>query len=178
MTTFPAPYSTASDLLFSETTLVLGAGFDKQKFVTTAAEDMDAKLGFLYVLPLTPDPDLDDDAGNPLTTLPTHEQLLLKSINNKLASGRIFMTIRGSADGDRQHVYGTQLVNEAIAELMMLANGDVALSAIRKADGTQINTASQRSPKITNHDSDSLVDGFEEMVFRNNPQQVFPGGAF
>lgn len=155
------PYSDAADLLVGD--MIYPPGFDKDKYVTLAAEEMDSKLGYLYQIPLAP--------VNP--PLPEYQTLLLKTINNKLASGRLIMDISVGAELAAVHAYGSRMVNEALRDLVLIANGDVLLDAVRRVDGTV--EAGSRVPGVRNQDSESLVLGFENTVLRGEPWYSRPG---
>ena len=160
--------------------IVVGQGVDRTRFIQQAADDMDAKLGWIYELPLrrqgqTIDPqapviDPTDDWKN----LPTHQVLLLKGINNKLASGRLILTLDIAGEGSTLHAYGWQLVREANAELAVLSNGEVFLAAARITDD-QAEHDDSRIPGISQPDSESLVLGFENTVMRGVPWYSRPG---
>lgn len=154
------PYSTVGDMLVGD--MMFPAGFDKQKYVTIAAEEMDAKLGVLYALPLAP---LEG------AELPLHERLLLKTINNKLASGRLIMDIAIGSEQAAVHAYASRMVNEATRELVLLANGEVDLSAVRR----EVAEAALRVPSVTNVDEESLLLGFENTVLRGEGWYSRPG---
>lgn len=151
------PYSEVADLLIGD--LALGPTVDPEKFVIQAGEEMDSKLGYIYELPI------DFDA------LPTHQQLLLKGINNKLASGRLILSIDLAEEGQHLHAYGLRLVNEATNELLMVANGTALL------DATRLDPAQDRDrvPSVKNRDAESAVDMFENHVLRGEPSYWSPG---
>lgn len=152
------PYSNADDLLTGD--LLISQKVDKGKFVSDAAEEIDSKLGFIYVLPLT--------------GLELHETLLLKQINNKLASGRLILTLDIAGEGTVLHAYGLRLITEAMNDLMLLANGAVQLGAPR----TPLETGSRpnKTPKVFNHDEESAVDIFESAVMRRGETGTWQPG--
>lgn len=158
-------YSVVGDLLLGDGSWIIDPAFDKQKFIDSAADEMDGKLGVIYQIPLA--------AISPATVLPEYQVKLLKTINNNLASGRIFLTIDASGDGARQHAYGLQLVNQAMMDLMAIANGDVVLDAVRR-DQTGTNESS-RYAGISNRDTESAVEMFEEQVMRGKDAYWRPG---
>jgi hypothetical protein len=167
-------YSETDDLLLGD--IILGAGLDPQKFVDQAAEDIDAKLGWVYELPLkvlvpegAPRPADPDD----YTKLPLHEQLLLKGINNKLASGRLILAEAVAGEDNSLNAYGYFLVKEATDELTYLANGEVPLSAVRYV--TVEGDVVDKVPTIKNQDEESLLLGFENTVMRGEPWWSRPG---
>lgn len=152
-------YSTVGDLLTGD--LHISLKIDKQKFIDDAAEEIDSKIGFLYTLPL------------PFVSLPKHQQLLLKQINNKLASGRLILTLDIVGEENALHAYGLRLVNEAMGELMLIANGQVDLDAPRlvPADDTYVD----KTPAGYNRDAESAVDQFENSFMRGEPSYWTPG---
>jgi hypothetical protein len=154
-------YSEVADLLLGD--LILSARVDKQKFINDAAEEMDAKLGFLYKTPVVIP---DAEAGN------RHQALLLKQINNKLASGRLILTLDIPQEHGTLHAYGLRLVKEATEELLLIANGTVDLAADRAEGGTGI---VDRRPEILVYDEESLLLGFENTVLRGVPWYSRPG---
>lgn len=160
-------YSRESDLLLGD--LMISPKFDKRSFVDDAADEIDAKLGFIYKLPL---------AGEGDVELPPHELLLLKQINNKLASGRLILTVATAGEQNALHAYGLRLVTEATNDLMLIANGVVDLTAVRLGVGaTEVRDS---APSIHNHDAESGVDMYEGAVMRPggaywNPGEVVPG---
>lgn len=173
-------YSEVSDLLLGP--VLVSQSVDKQKFINQAAEDMDAKLGWIYDLPLSPqraegapytDPQPDADPENDWKALPLHERLLLKGINNKLASGRLLLTLDIAGEGTTLHAYGWQLVREANAELLIISNGEVFLHA-QGTEGSADQVDESRTPSVQNHDEESLMLGFENNVMRrSNPTTVW-----
>lgn len=163
------PYSVIGDLLLDG--VLLKPGFDKQKFVDDAADEMDSKLGWLYSLPLSP------EGVEPLGTwedLPAHQVLTLKQINNRLASGRLILAIALPGEQNTLHAYGYSLVQQALADLMQLANGVVELDANKLAPASEFTS---RAPSITNPDSESLLAGFENTVMRGVPWYSRPGAV-
>lgn len=157
-------YAEVDDLLIGQMTI--GPGVNKQKFLDQASEEMDAKLGFIYKLPLEA-----IDGLTPPDELPVHEKLVLKGINSKLASGRIILTLDIAEEGSTLHAYGLRLVTEAMNELLVLANAGVMLSAVR------LNPVEEpdRRPAVKNRDAESAVDQWENTVMRGEPSYWNPG---
>lgn len=145
------PYSSEDDLLLGD--LMVSDSVDKAKFVANAADEMDSKIGFIYKTPIV------------LDSLPRHEQLLLKGINNNLATGRLIMTLDAAGEGTSLHAYGLRLVTEAMGDLLLIANGDVDLSAEKEDVPTQ-NRDSQ--PNLGNRDATSAVSAFEDRFMRRD----------
>jgi len=154
-------YSGIDDLLIGD--LLIPDSFSKEKFIGDAADEIDARLGYVYVLPLT------QDGTAPL---PDHELKLLKLISNKMASGRLILALDVAGEDTALHAYGYRLVTEANNDLMALANGAADLTAVRRPVG---GTVRDMAPAIVNHDEESAVDMFEATVMRGEPSYWNPG---
>lgn len=155
-------YSEVSDLLTGD--LMISARIDKQKVVQDAADEIDAKLGWLYQVPVVIE-------GGP-SGVNRHQVLLLKQINNKLASGRLILSLHIAGEDNSLHAYGLRLVKEATEELLLIANGTLDLRAPRNEN---ISPTGDRVATIHNHDEESLLLGFEETVLRGVPWYSRPG---
>lgn len=165
-------YSKADDLLIGD--LILPKNVNRDKVVQDAADEIDAKLGWIYKTPLAP---CEVPAGFPeqepeFKHLPRHEQLLLKSINNRLASGRLILSLDTAGQQTTLHAYGYRLQKDALDELHLIANGSVEMTACR-AEGVE--GGEDRVPSIIHHDEESLLLGFEETVMRGVPWYTRPG---
>jgi hypothetical protein len=123
---------------------------DPKKWVDSTADEIDAKIGFLYHTPIDVDP-LDD------TQRPTY--LLLKQINAHLACGRIILAAAIGGEDVQLQAYGNSLVKESLDALMAIASGKISLPGAVMIDST-----SMSGPTITNKDPFSLVDAFYDGV--------------
>jgi hypothetical protein len=149
-------YCSENDLLVGD--MEFSAATSKESFVRDAANEMDARLGFVYVLPIT--------------GIPAHAQTLLKMINARLASGRLLMSIAAPAEDDGVHRYGEWLIKEAYNDLHAICNGSIQLAgATSTADPTP------RSGASYNHDEESAFDMFENQVMRGVPSWWQPGSV-
>lgn len=155
-----ATYSAVDDLILAD--LQVADSVDKEKFVLSAQEEIDSKIGFLYALPL------------PFEGMPYHERILLKQINNKLASGRLILTLDIAGEETALHAYGLRLITEAMNELMCIANGDVDLTA-PQTNPDQATADLNKLPSIVNRDAESAVDQWENHVMRGQPSYWRPG---
>lgn len=167
-----ATYSTVDDLLTGD--ILISQKVDKAKFVQEAADEIDSKLGFLYELPLAPA----QPVPAPQTPVPLeeHELLLLKGINNKLASGRLILTLDIAGEQTVLHAYGLRLITEAMNDLMLVANGQVLLSAVRQE--LSAGRRPDRTPICVNRDEESANDMFEAAVMRRGETARWqPGSA-
>jgi len=149
--------------------LIVGdvGGMDKVKpqFVTAASEEMDALLGYVYVLPLP--------------TLPPHQTLLLKDVCRKLASGRLLMDRATAGEDNSTHAYGQSLVDEALRTLWMIRNNQIDLTAPK----TESAGSSGDGPAITQGDTYSGVDAFYAWVSDTSPlapvgEQIWAPGVY
>jgi hypothetical protein len=123
------------------------------------AEEIDAKLGVMYAVPIEID------------TLPNSQGSLITSIHRKLASGRIIMAATVAHSETSVHAYALQLVREATMELMAVANGDVVLIGAERVDGdgtprgqfvdAEVADPQARVPGAKNRDEFSAVEAFE-----------------
>lgn len=161
-------YCDTSDLLLGDA--IVGPGNPLSKWVDRAAGEMDSKLGFRYVVPITPNPNSDP----PFTELLPHEAGLLKQINSKLASGRFLMAQAQSGEFDTTHAYGRSLLTEALSELYCITNGEVDLTSAELSP-TSGGLEYRRMPGITNEDEESLLLGWENNVLRGVPWYTRPG---
>ena len=149
-----AAYSLVTDLLIDD--LTTSASFPKQKYVDDAADEMNIKIGTRYDLPID------------LNSLAVPSRLLLKRINNYLASGRIILRLAISSEQVKLHELGATWVKEALDALEKIACGSVDLYA---TDGSAIETDPYldvvHGPIVSNIDDASPVDSFYDYF---NPQ--------
>jgi len=152
-------YSETTDLLTGN--VPTPAYLDPQRYVNDAADEIDSKIGFVYETPI----DITDSSSNPVSR---PVRLLLKRINNFLASGRLLLAVDAGAETDRVHSYGLYLIQEATASLDLIAQGKVDL------DGAELLPADQASvtaPLLYNEDSESNVESFYNRIA--NPAYVY-----
>lgn len=149
-----AAYSTVDDLLLGD--IPISSKVDKEKFVDAAAEEIDSRIGHIYALPLT--------------GLASHSQLLLKRINNHLATGRLILAVDAGGD-DALHAYGLSLINGALGELAAIANGMIDLVGADRVPGT----AELTGPAIVNADAYSATEAFEQFAFNGQLATWRPG---
>jgi hypothetical protein len=116
-------YVEVNDLLIGELTNVLPSTINAQQYLDMTQDEIDSKLGVIYVVPVNVD------------TLPNSQGKLLKSIHRKLCSGRILMAATAALSETSVHAYGLQLVKEGLMELMAIANSDVILVGAERVDG-------------------------------------------
>lgn len=156
----PGVYCGLSDLLLGDLTLPRYAG-DGSQFVNRAAEVIDARLGHIYKTPI----------AIPVDPKFRPSALILKQINELLASGRIILDMAAAAEDNNLHAYGRQLMREGEAMLHALEVGDRVLQG---ADTVDSNDTVVLGPKAIQTDSVSLVEQFYAMGNPHNWPCVNP----
>jgi hypothetical protein len=141
----------------------------RQGFVQAACDEMNAKLGTLYEVPIDPN------------AIPEHQRLMLKVIAVKIASGRMLATWSAPDEGSSVHAYARRLLDEGLSELHLIANGDYLLNAPPAdtnddglPDTMGPSVAGSRMPTIHVADECSPVEVFNAQVFGGSPSR-FPG---
>lgn len=157
-------YSTKDDLRYGDLRLPARLG-DGTSFVESAAEDIEAQLGHIYVTPFAI-PDV--PANRPSI-------LLLKKINNLVASGRLVLDLAASSEDDQLHAYGRAMLKEGLELLGMVRDRNILLTGaelITDSDGDKTVTG----PVILNEDKASLVEGFYAPPTQVLGAEPFPAG--
>ena len=151
------PYSAVADLLTGQ--VPTPSYLDPQKYVTDASDEIDSFIGHIYVTPV-------DVTEVGTTSRPA--RLLLKRINNWLASGRLLMAASAGNQKLEINAYAEHLVREATQALNAIASGDVVLAgAIRLVTEEEVATG----PLIHNVDAESNVEAFYDRIA--NPAYTF-----
>lgn len=150
-------YSTKEDLLIGDVPLAPRYG-DGSKFVDLAADEIDAEIGHIYVTPV----DLADTPGN------RPARLLLKKINNFIASGRIVLDMSLAGEDTQLQSYGRSLLSEGVSLLQQISNGGIVLTGAELLPGTDDNP---KGPSVSNEDPASLVESFYD---RTSGVHIFP----
>lgn len=155
-------YSSSNDLLNGN--IPLPGYLDKEKFVTDAADEIDSKIGHLYETPV----DVSETS-----TVPRWTRLLLKRINNHLASGRLLMAADAGGEDDRVHAYALFLIQEATAALDQIASGEIKLTGVPGPGGQSSEAIT--SIILNNLDEESNVEAFYDRIL--NPNYFFGGSS-
>lgn len=157
-------YCTKDDLLVGDIPLAAKYG-DGTPFVQLAADEIDATIGHIYTTPV------DFDSMAHPESRPS--ELLLKKINQLLASGRIVMDMAAGGEDQNLHAYGYSMWKEAWTLLQDIVNGKITLISAEKIarDETNPNTA----VSIANEDGYSLVEAFYSGV--PNYTGLYPHGS-
>jgi phage gp36-like protein len=140
-------YSTVNDLLLGD--VPLPGYLNAQKFVDDAANEIDSYIGYTYETPI----DMDDPG-----TVARPARLTLNRIAAHLSSGRIMLAIAAGTQDDRLNAYGAKLVEEAIATLKLMAEGEIPIEGGIPVGGT--GTVAPTGPSILNIDQFSAVETF------------------
>lgn len=123
---------------------------NQEKYVQDAADEIDSRLGFTYVTPMV------------LTDAPRPVKLLMKRINNFLATGRYIMAVASPIEQQALHAYGRSLVENAEASLTQIAEGVILLEGVALVD--ESGAPEKVGPQIHNKDTESAVDAFYDRV--------------
>lgn len=139
-------YSTTEDMLLGnipplkDVTLV-------QRYVQDGADEIDSKLGMRYTTPIV-------IADTPSTRA---GMLLLKRINNYLATGWYILASSASQESVELNAYGAKLVGDATAALDSLATGATPLPGAATIDPGDMGIS---GPVLSNLDATSQVENF------------------
>jgi hypothetical protein len=114
------------------------------KYVDAAAEEMDATIGFDYVLPIV------------TNSIPSHVVLTLKRCNVLIATGRFILSQAVASEDGSTHAYGASLLKEGQAILGAIRTGQLDLTGVPRISGNVQGNA----PSIINTDVTSALDAF------------------
>ena len=146
------PYSEVPDLMLGDIRLPTRFG-DGSSWIANAADEIDAQIGHIYVTPI----DLADTPEN------RPALLVLKKINNFLASGRIIMDMAAAGEDRDLHAYGLSLISEATRLLTLLSSGQISIPGATPIPGTE---GALAGPQIFQEDEFSLVEDFYQRYTR------------
>src|SRR3982751_5310702 len=132
-------YSASSDLLLGE--IPIPSYIDKDKVVQDASDEIDSKIGHIFATPL-------NLTGTGEGALSRPAALLIKRINNSLASGRLLLAIASPQEDSNLHAYGWSLIKEANEALYAICEGDIQLEGALANPTAPVQTGS--TPLIAN----------------------------
>lgn len=144
-------YCEVTDLLTGQ--LPMPTTVSPQKYVETAADEINAALAPLYVVPIVIPAAVEGEEDPHLES-----RLVLKIINVRLATGRLFLAVASGGEDTELHAYGYSLLREAQAMLARLASGATLLPSAEPKDKPAVETKSL--PTVLNADPYSQVDAF------------------
>lgn len=145
-------YSTVDDLLLGDMTI---PGYvSKQAYVDNAADEIDSRLGYVYATPF----DVSDTS-----TMIRPARLMIKRIAAHLSSGRLVLAIAIASEDRQVHAYGKSLIDEALATLDKIAEGQIPLVGAEPLD-PDASSAPPSGPAILNIDQFSQVEAFYQQM--------------
>jgi hypothetical protein len=147
------PYSDVDDLLIGAT--ALPKGMEPQKYVDDAANEIDSKIGFIYVTPV-------DISETSTTKRPV--RLLLKRLNNHLATGRLITALSSNSQRTDLQPYGASLIREVLAVLDRIESGDLILAGAELVAPEGDEELPTSGPLIFNVDAESNVEAFYDRI--------------
>lgn len=151
------PYSAVEDMLIGQT--ALPKGLDPQKYVDDAADEIDSAIGFIYLTPV----DMSDTSP---VIRPV--RLLLKRLNNHLATGRFITAISSNSQRTDLQPYGASLIREVLAVLQQIQNGELALTGAPLLPALPGEELPPTGPLIYNVDPESQVEAFYDRIANPN----------
>src|SRR6478735_1117004 len=151
-----AAYSVKGALLLGRIPWPINLAADR--VVQTETEETDSKLGHIFDTPF----DLSDTGP-----LSRPARLLIKRINNSLASGRLLLAISSPEENKNVHAYGWNLVKEALDAITCIIEGDIKLDGAPPADGLSTDSTVS-TPLINNLDPESHVEAFYDRIANPN----------
>lgn len=155
-------YSTVDDLMLGD--LPVGSYVSKQKYVDDAADEIDSYIGHIYATPI------DMSVGSPVSR---PSRLLVARIARFLSTGRLILAIATPSQHQVLHAYGAKMVDEALAALNALAEGDPPLVGADPANPAK-DVLESSGPLVSNIDTRSTVETFYQ-VFAD--PYAYPEGA-
>lgn len=147
-------YCEVTDLFIGDTRLDINTT-PPQAFVNSASDEIDAALGYMYITPICPE----DTAVNRPTVL------LLKLINQYIATGRLLITIGRVGEDGQLDALGKYYLNLGMTRLQMIVDGKIDLLGATHTEGAPTNTG----PQVVNAEPMSLVDMFYSEMNPSNP---------
>ena len=147
-------YCEVADLLTGDIPLA-GKYADGTPFVNLAADEIDAEIGHRYVTPIVFDESTPEAAA---ASRPS--KLLLKKINQLLASGRIILDMAAGGEDKGLQQYGASMWKEATDLLEKICDGKITLIGAPLLGGDDDATNQNSKVSIAQDDGYSLVQNF------------------
>jgi len=153
-----AAYCTQADLLTGS--IPASSYIDVDRYIQSAADEIDSALAMRYIVPVV------------VPAIPQYAAttLVLKGINQRLASGRIITAAAATGSQTETHAYGLYLIEQALQQLKALIDGSYILPGAPTVNQPGSDTV---PVLITNVDSESQVEAFYQRVTGYPP---LPGG--
>ena len=150
------PYARQTDLLLGD--MALSSAINLDDVLRAASDEIDAKLGEIYVVPLV--------------GLASHHQTLIKLICARLASGRLILAMAVGGEDRMLQAYGQSLIDDANRDLNMIATGKLVLTGVTEQPGVG---AGDSVPGIINYDDESPMGMFENFAMKGQSVYWEPG---
>lgn len=147
-------YCEKEDLLVGDIPLAPKYG-DGTSFVELAADEIDAEIGHRYLTPVS-----FDESSAEKVAVARPSKLLLKKINQLLASGRIILDMAAGGEDRGLQAYGKSMWLEASELLEKICDGKIALNGAELLGGED--AAANDNTRVSIHQDDgySLVQTF------------------
>lgn len=149
-------YCDKTDLLTGDIPLAAKYG-DGQAMVDLASDEIDAEIGHTYKTPVDFTALETDEAA---TAAVRPSKLLLKKINQLLASGRILMDQAAGGEDRALQAYGKSMWQEATDLLEAICSGKIQLQIPLLGDGDEATELDNTKLSFVNQDGYSLVENF------------------
>lgn len=162
-------YSDPDDMLVG-TDFALPADDTLERFVRDAAQEIDSRLGFKYVIPLKFTRIVGGsvsyvDPEDSSTYTPSY--LLVRRLSNFIASGRYLLAATSPEEQNSLHQYANKLLRDAEAILSQITSNRADLE-IEELPSDDMDTP--YGLLVKNRDKRSMVQEFEEQAMNyNNP---------
>jgi len=157
-------YCTADSIMIGD--IMLPPEISPSAYITSTAEEMDSRLSQIYEVPIQIDAtDLNKFRGT-IT--------ILRSINSRLATGRLIMAAAAALENVAVHAYARQMVTEALVDLDKIVERKIILQGAKANDNVNPDFTVAKVV-VGGQDDLSAVDGFYQFV---DPQYSTPKSAF
>lgn len=149
----PNGYCGLEDLVIGE--LMLPEAINPIQYIDSAADEMDARIGLLYEVPVQ------FEVTDRVKFRATIQYL--KSINARLASGRLLMAAASALELTTVHAYARNLVEDAQDDLKQIVDRKYILQGAKENTNTSDAYVASRVVSY-NQDLSSAVDNFYGLV--------------
>lgn len=160
-------YCDAGDLLIASN-FPVPTGFNKQKYVNDAADEIDIAVGRLYRTPiLIQGADAMEKYQVTLT--------FLSHLNAHLATGRLILSIAAPGEDGQLNAYGRSLVERVEGILREVRDGEIVLEGAPTNPNNPGSGAGDNTPmmRVVNLDAESGVEHFYNNIL-NQPPALYP----
>ncbi|ANA87251.1 hypothetical protein SEA_GIBBLES_16 [Gordonia phage Gibbles] len=141
-------YCEVNDVQIGNIALPRGLGTPeviKQRYINDTADDIDAKLGAIFALPLEPEPGSFTAAA-------------LKRINKYLAIGKLVIDAAAGGEDTQLHAYGFHHLREGNKAIEDILAGKIVLDLSPSEDADPDDQPT--GPSVINKEPGSFVDAF------------------